>query len=218
MSVPARPKANSAFTESSLRKVRKRPILLPSTEPAAISWLITMITTIKREREGHSLCFAREREREREIANRNYSRRCIKSKLRVYLPYHFQTNVTECASFIGTHEKRKRQRASPRDVTLVYWYSVINIPFVPFTYSLLISSPSVYIFLFPACTIHPSLLLDFSSLILPLILARFLSPFHSQSFSIAPSFTLSSFPSTLLCMTYFHTPRVSLVSLTCLFV
>lgn len=46
----------------------------------------------------------------------------------------------------------------------------------------LISPPSAYIFLFPACTIHPSLLLDFSSLILPLILAHFLSPFHHLSF------------------------------------
>lgn len=36
------------------------------------------------------------REKEGRIAGRNYSRRCIKSKLRVYLPYHFQTNVTEC--------------------------------------------------------------------------------------------------------------------------
>lgn len=79
-----------------------------------------------------------------------------------------------------------------RDVTLSRWYSVINIPFVPSS----VPTPFVYIFLFPACTIHPSLLSlpDFSSLILPLILARSLFsplPFHSLSRSLYLSFSLT---------------------------
>lgn len=80
-----------------------------------------------------------------------------------------------------------------RDVTLSRWYSVINIPFVLSS----VPTPFVYIFLFPACTIHPSLLSlpDFSSLILPLILARSLfSPLSlplSLSLSLYLSFSLT---------------------------
>jgi len=83
------------------------------------------------------------------------------------------------------HRHARSETLSPRRHSLVLGTLSLTFP------SYLLVFPSrlsfVYIFLFPACTIHPSLLLKFSSLILPLILARFLSsPSLSLSLSLSP--------------------------------
>lgn len=73
---------------------------LSSSEPAAISRLINELNH-KRER-GSNLAKKREGGGKREKVE---IRAVGVSNLNpyVHLPYHFQTNITGCASFIGTH-------------------------------------------------------------------------------------------------------------------
>lgn len=93
----------------------------------------------------------------------------------------------------------KARQTSLRDVTLARWYSVINIPFVP-SRALPFAAPSfVYIFLFPASTIHPSIHPAIASSGLQLVnLAAYPYSFTLPSrslFSLSLVFSYSCLPS-----------------------